>query len=338
MKRECVRSLRGLVVAGVLVGLGLCSATASATPAGENGSIVFRRFLGPDRTLGAIFTIAPDGSGERQVSKPDPPLSDDLPDFAPDGSFIAFQRCREGQRCRLFTVRADGTGLRRVVRGCNGRVLPPRCADSSYPAIAPNGRRIAFVRAFGRVRNDQIDHEAIYTIGTDGSRLRRVTLPRERTAVDLEPQWSPDGRQIVFVRENLTAKPARKHAVFVVNADGSGLRRVTPWDVDAGDGPDWSPDGSRILFRSHESEDHLNSNLFTIRPAGTKLRQITNVPPTTRLYSASFSPDGTSITFGITGINDAADVFTMRLDGTALTPVTRTPLHDSAPDWGGTAS
>jgi hypothetical protein len=38
----------------------------------------------------------------------------------------------------------------------------------------------------------------------------------------------------------------------------------------------------------------------------------------------------------MTGVDDAADVFTMRLDGTALKPATRTPLHDSAPDWGAT--
>jgi TolB protein len=169
---------------------------------------------------------------------------------------------------------------------------------------------------------------------TDGSGLRRVTRPRSRIEVDADPQWSPDGRKIVFLRVNLTAAPRGKRAVFTVNADGSGLRRVTPWAIEAGDGPDWSPDGTRILFRSPQTEDFLNSNFYTIRPDGTNLEQITHFPPTTRVYSASFSPDGTAITLGLMGVDDAADVFTMRLDGTALTPVTRTPLPDSAPDWG----
>jgi TolB protein len=84
-----------------------------------------------------------------------------------------------------------------------------------------------------------------------------------------------------------------------------------------------------------ETEDFLNSNLFTIRPDGSGLRQITHVASGGKLYSASFSPDGASITFGATGINEMADVFTMRADGTALTPLTRTPQWDSAPDWGG---
>jgi Tol biopolymer transport system component len=322
-----------VVLAAVTMAL-VPAASAVATPPGQNGDIAFRRFLGPDRTHGAIFTIAPDGSRERQLSRPAATASDDFPDFAGDGRFIAFHRCAEGAPCRLMTVRPDGSGLRRVVRGCGNRVSPGRCADAAYVAVAPNGRRIAFVRAWGRVRDEQIDHEAIYTIRTEGSGLRRVTRPRSRAAIDAEPQWSPDGRQILFMRVNLTARPPGRRALFIVGADGRGLRRVTPWAMDAGDGADWSPDGTRILFRSPESEDFLDSNLFTIRPDGTDLRQITHIAPTTRLYSASFSPDGTAITLGLMGVAEAADVFTMRLDGTALMPVTRTPLPDSAPDWG----
>jgi TolB protein len=328
------RTRTSRTVIGVAAMLLIPAASAAATPPGQNGDIAFRRYLGPDRTNGAIFTIAPDGSGERQLTAPRAPLSDDFPDFAPDGSFIAFHRGREGGTNRILTIRRDGTGLRRVDRGCTGGELPPSCAEAAFPAIAPNGRRIAFVRYSGRIRDEQIDHEAIFTMRTDGSHLRRVTRPRSRVEVDTDPQWSPDGRKVVFLRVNLTATPRGKRAVFTVNADGSGLRRLTPWAMDAGDGPDWSPDGTRILFRSPETEDFLNSNLYTIRPDGTKLEQITHVSPTTRVYSASFSPDGTSITFGMTGVDDAADVFTMRLDGTALTPVTRTPLPDSAPDWG----
>ena len=105
--------------------------------------------------------------------------------------------------------------------------------------------------------------------------------------------------------------------------------------MNAGDGPDWSPDGTRILFRAPATEDFLNSNLYTIHPDGTGLSQLTHVPAGTKLYSASFSPDGRAITFGMTGVGGAADVYTMRVDGTRIRPVTRTPQWDSAPDWGG---
>lgn len=306
---------------------------ALATAPGQNGEIAFRRYLGPDRTKGAIFVAARDGTGERALTKPPAGSEDDYPDFASDGSFVAFQRCARGG-CRLYTVRTDGTGLRRVGPGCSRTTSPPKCSDNSYAAVSPDRTKIAFVRAFGRIRKDQIDHVGIYTMHADGTHIARVTLPKKRTAEDGDPQWSPDGSRLVFVRHNVTAKPRGGQALFVVKADGTGARRITPWKLRAGDGPDWSPDGTQILFRSPETENFLNSNIFTIHPDGTGLRQVTDVAKNTKVYSASFSPDGTAITLGLTGVSGQADVFTIGIDGSNLTPVTRTDKWDSAPDWG----
>jgi TolB protein len=319
----------GLALTGLLV-LAAGAATADATAPGRNGAITFRRYLGPDRTIGAIFTINPDGSGERQVTSPPAGASDDFPDTASDGSWIAFERCAEF--CRVFTVRSDGTGERPITPGCKPGEAPPQCTDDFYPAISPDGKLVAFSHAFGVIRDDLIDHLGIYAVRADGSHLRRITLPPSRVAEDNEAQWSPDGHRLVFVRELVKSG---KRAIFTVRANGQDLRRVTPWELDAGDGPDWSPDGSRILFRSPQSDDFLNSQLYTIRPDGTGLKQITHVPEGTHLYSASFSPDGKSITLGLEGVDGQADVYRMNADGTGVTPVTRTSAWDSAPDWGG---
>jgi Tol biopolymer transport system component len=330
------RALAALIAAtGVAAVVAIVTtAPAPATAPGTNGQIVFRRYLGPNRTQGAIFIASPDGSGQRQLTTPPAKGGDDFPDVSPDGSFVAFQRCTVA--CSFYIVRTDGTGLHRVGDGCTGKKEPPACPDNSYPAISPDGTKIAFIRAFGRVVHDYIAHVGIYTVHVDGSHLRKVSLPATRRAEDVEPQWSPDGRQIVFVRHNNTAKPAGKQAIHVINANGTGLRRVTAYKLKAGDGPDWSPDGTQILFRSPETDDFLHSNVWTIHPDGTGLRQVTHAGPTTKIYSSSFSPDGTAITLGMTGVNGAADVYTMHADGTAIAPVTRTPQWDSAPDWGGT--
>src|SRR4029079_4189057 len=104
-----------------------------------------RRCLAPNRTKGAIFVAAPDGSGERQLTRPPAKVGDDFPDVSPGGDLIAFQRC--GATCGIYTVHPDGSGLRRVDHGCTGGRIPPACADNSYPAISPDGTQIAFVRA-----------------------------------------------------------------------------------------------------------------------------------------------------------------------------------------------
>jgi TolB protein len=322
------RRRTGLALAAVLL-VGAAADTAQATAPGRNGSIAFRRFLDQERTQGAIFTIKPDGSGDRQVTAPPAGATDDFPDFAADGRLIAFHRC--GDFCRIFTVRADGSHARGVGPTCTPSQQPPNCIDASYPALSPDGRRIAFMGRWGRITDEFVDHQDIFTMCVDGSHLRRVTDSPVQGTVYGEPQWSPDGRKLVYVRYEIDGS----QAIVTSDADGAHQRRVTPWELHAGDGPDWSPDGSRILFRSNESDGFLNSNLFTIRTNGTGLRQLTQVPPDMRLYSASFSPDGTSITFGMQGIGGAADVWRMKADGTGVTQLTQTVLHDSAPDWGG---
>src|SRR4051794_34387369 len=198
-----------LAATGVFTVLLVGPATAPATAPGKNGQIAFRRYLGPDRTKGAIFLVAPDGTGERQLTTAPPKFSDDYPDMAPDGSFVAFQRCGP-VTCGVYVVKTDGTGLRRVDDGC-GRP-PPKGSDNSYPGISPDGKRIVYNRAFGPTRRDQTPIAGINPVGVAGPRPRRVSPPRTRTAEDVEPQWPRDGRRIVFARHNVTAKPAGTQA------------------------------------------------------------------------------------------------------------------------------
>jgi TolB protein len=62
--------------------------------------------------------------------------------------------------------------------------------------------------------------------------------------------WSPDGRKIAFVRvSERVGTPRANRDVYVVNADGSGLRRLTTHPEYDGD-PAWSYDGRRIAFLS----------------------------------------------------------------------------------------
>jgi len=77
----------------------------------------------------------------------------------------------------------------------------------------------------------------IVVVNVDGSGQRVV-------AQGIDPAWSPDGTQIAFTRWN------EPKGIFVVNADGTGLRRV--YDIQYAKSPTWSPDGTKIVFALKE--------------------------------------------------------------------------------------
>ena len=77
-----MRYQHAAALAAAAAAAGLAPAAALATAPGTNGQIAFRRYLGPDRTKGAIFVAAPDGSGERQLTTAPANASDDYPDVA----------------------------------------------------------------------------------------------------------------------------------------------------------------------------------------------------------------------------------------------------------------
>jgi len=96
---------------------------AAATSSGHNGAIAYKGYLDPERSTGAIFTIRPDGTHRRQVTWPSAGTVDDQPDWAPDRSRIAFRRCAPDAPCAIYTVRPNGTALRRSTARCTAK--PP---------------------------------------------------------------------------------------------------------------------------------------------------------------------------------------------------------------------
>ena len=109
-------------------------------------------------------------------------------------------------------------------------------------------------------------------------------------------------------------------AVYVMNADGSGVTRLTNDPADA-DIPQWSPDGSRIAFFAW---DGSNSGIYVMNADGSGLRNLTNkaayeVPP-------HWSPDGRQIAFLGGGL------YVMNADGSGVTQLTNN-ASDWAPAW-----
>ena len=130
----------------------------------------------------------------------------------------------------------------------------------------------------------------IYVMDADGANLVRLTTD---AWVQISPvtevtslAWSPDGTKIAFIANRVGAGQ-----IFVMNADGTGLVRLT--DHRAGNGaPAWSPDGRQIAFTSRHFG---NDEIFVINADGTELVNRTYHPADDA--SPVWSPDGRRIAF-----------------------------------------
>jgi Tol biopolymer transport system component len=137
---------------------------------------------------------------------------------------------------------------------------------------------------------------AICVVRTDGTEHRQLT--RELEASD--PDWSPDGRRIVFTRHRSGGQRVSFHydELFVVEPDGGGLRQLTDNRTGRTLGePAWSPDGSRIAYVSGRILPGLGVTLgavYVMAEDGSSVERITDGPLDT---SPSWSPDGSRIAF-----------------------------------------
>lgn len=325
---------------------------AQSTPPAQNGRIVFERLRyqnGP--TWGELFVMNPDGTGVLKLTHPSNGTEDTNPDWSPDGNRIVFARAPATGAHSIWTVKPDGSRLRRLTPPCPAGRGIPRCpADDGWPAWSPDGKHIAFQRLSGPLRPagatvdtaKRIYKDELVVTDANGRNVRTLVWFGPWRGDPQIPVWSPDGKQLVFLEKGDNGGTCICRALYIVNADGSGLRRLTPPAVSPGDKIDWSPDGRTILFRTHPGEDiaaasGYSANLYTIHRDGTGLRQLTHFAAQERVDMGSFSPDGKFIAFetsvGAVG-GTLPDVVVMNADGTHLRHVTHTRNFETQADWG----
>jgi TolB protein len=189
------------------------------------------------------------------------------------------------------------------------------------PAWSPDGRRLAFVR-FLNGSNE------IYVVNADGSHLRQLTGPRQDVIDELSSQaWSPDGRKLVFARgPNMSGLRARPTSIFVINADGTGIRQLTRDNSD--DDPAWSPDGRRIAFARYGSTN--DGSIYVMKSDGGHLRR---VGISTSFPTPAWSPNGRELAFDS---NETIEILTLQgRKATYLPPSTwqGQPIDNYEPTW-----
>jgi Tol biopolymer transport system component len=287
------------------------SATSSnATFGGRNGRLAYQVQVGKRTQL---FTVRPDGTGTRQVTH----LTDSDavgPSWSRDGRRIVFARDYlrgpSKEHLDIVTIDADGRHLRAMgLKGMNG-----------YPTWSPDGRQILFTHPGG-----------FGTVDAAGGEPRWSSYgPHPLNGDVLSPTFSPDGRRIAFWRPEHGGA-----SLYVLGSDGTGLQRIKAFPKGIADKIDWSPDGSRIAFSAPEfGRPGLSANVYTIRPDGTGLIQLTH-DRGGKLNNGldSWSPDGTRIAF-VSNRSGTYEIYGMSSStGSGVNQITKGPeAHFAA--WG----
>ncbi len=198
--------------------------------------------------------------------------------LAPSGDRLLYGRAPEPigdtfgnpDDAAAWSVDLDGNDRLRVLTGWSAVEPASLSPDSSRMPVA----RDCVISSYdlGRKR---------YT------RLTRVTSGWFCAA---QPAWSPDGRWIAFVR---TRSIGYRSDVFVIRADGTGLRQVTTWRRGEVAQPDWSPDSAWIAY-THLRWGHDESRaVYAVRRDGSDQHLVLDTPGVDD--SPAWSPDGRRI-------------------------------------------
>jgi Tol biopolymer transport system component len=134
---------------------------------------------------------------------------------------------------------------------------------------------------------------------------RTVVNLTNHPAQDYSPAWSPDGSKIAFASDRDGAPE-----LYVVNADGSGVTRITQ-NVGFVGRPAWSPDGGTIAFDCEVETG--NRDLCAASAAGTGVTRLTSDPAAD--LGPAWSPDGTRIAFATARFGVALEIAVMNADG-----------------------
>ena len=261
------------------------------SPAGDRIAFVSSR-----DGLDDLFVINANGSGEVRLTNT-PEVETGL-QWSADGKQVLYSIAL-GDTSRLYAVDLGGRRARQLA------TLP-----GQTPMIAPDGRRVVFMA--GTWTATKLTVSAF-----NGSHAQQIT---DGSSIAWNNHWSPDGKQIAFTgRDN----PDGELAVFVMNADGSGRRRVTHIAPEEGGAqwPVWSPDGRQLAVQVNSRLEKGTAHIWIVDVGTGDARKLAAHDQPYLDETPSWFPDGKHLAFQ-SNRTGRMEVWVMNMDGSGARQVT----------------
>jgi Tol biopolymer transport system component/DNA-binding winged helix-turn-helix (wHTH) protein len=229
----------------------------------RDGRIRFQNFGGNNQGESHII----DSNGQNQT------IVSDIPGmrqggWTPDGKRLMFWRYDDPS---VYLADADGG---------NEKKLPFIPAGSHW---SPDGQRLVYQGSI--IKNGEKDWD-IFVYDVSSGRSTNLT---NNPALDADPSWSPNGKEVVF-----NSNRSGNFEIYIMNSDGSGIRQLTEhpaWDSH----PAFSPDGTQIVFNSNR--ENADSDVYLMNADGGGAVRVVDWENNEEIGPGCWSPDGTKIAF-----------------------------------------
>lgn len=243
-----------------------------------------------------------------------------------------FTRAGDESTSAIYVANPDGSHRRRLTHPV-ARML------DDLPDWSPDGSHVLFMRIFQSDKDPPTVPDQVMRVDADGSGLRQIGTCSGACIGNDDPQYSPNGRQIVYTQAiRVPPAGAIELGVWLMDADGGRPRQLTRrsgFTNSEDHEPAWSPDGRYIIFtRLNDTAAPVNEQaLFVIGRGGGKLRRITSW--NLDAGGANWSPDGSRILFQSyrdCSCSQTSQVYTVAPDGSGVTRLTRAG-RNIEPNW-----